>query len=146
MAKLRRTFTIDLVTPEGVSESIEALSAVLPASDGQLGILPGRAPLAARLGAGPMKVVTTDNARKGYFVAGGFARMDEDVLTVMAEECVPVDRIDPDAAWEAIEQASAMPRETEAEVEMRDRALDVARVRFKLVQERRASSDKQQQD
>ena len=51
---------------------------------------------------------------------------------------MPVDRIDPDAAWEAIEQARAMPRETDAELEIHDLALDVARIRFKLVQERRA--------
>ena len=137
MGKLRHTFTVEVITPEGVCESLEALSAVLPASDGQLGILPGRAPLAARLGAGHMKVIGPDNARKDYFVAGGFARMDGDVLTVLAEQCVPVDRIDPDAAWDAIEQARAMPCDTDAELETRDHAVDIARIRFKLVQERR---------
>ena len=138
MGKLLHSFMVELVTPEGVSESIEALSVVLPASDGQVGILGGRAPLVAHLGAGRMTVTGRDGARGDYYVAGGFARMQDDVLTVLAEECTPVDRIDPDAAWDDIERALAMPSDTAADLERRDGALHAARTRFRLVQERRA--------
>lgn len=137
MGKLIHSFTVELVTPTGVSESMEAISAVVPAGDGQVGILGGRAPLVASLGAGRMTTTGRDGSVREYFVAGGFARMRDDVLTVLAEECTPVEKIDPDAAWDDIAKALKLPLETDEQLAHRDEALQIARTRFRLVQERR---------
>lgn len=137
MTKSIRPFKVELVMPEGAAETFDATSAVLPASDGQVGILGGRSPVVVRLGAGEMIIEGRDGHRAEYFACGGFARMRGDVLTVLAEHCQLIERIDPDFAWDEIEKARKMPVETDEQVAVRDEALHVARTRFRLIQKGR---------
>src|SRR5258708_10617541 len=60
-----------LVTPETtlLDEPVESLR--FPLYDGQIGILPGRAPLVGRLGYGELKIRTTAGTQS-YFLDGGF--------------------------------------------------------------------------
>jgi len=137
MAKFSRTFRCDILTPTGLSQSLEALSASFPASDGLVGILGGRAPLASLIGVGPLTVRTTDGRQHDYFLDGGFAQMNDDVLLILAEECIATAQLDREAVWEEILQARKMPMETDAQMALRDRALDTARIKFSLIQRRR---------
>lgn len=58
----------------------------IPATDGRLGILPGRQPLLAILGKGTVNISDTDSAVVKYDVDGGFASVDQDFITVVVEE------------------------------------------------------------
>ena len=142
MAKIRKSFRCEILTPQGQSISAEAFSAVFPASDGMVGVLGGRAPLAVKIGAGALTVEEIEGGRLEFFIAGGFARMNEDVLTVLAEECTPLGQLEAEEVWRQIEQAEAMPVETPEQTARRDEALDVARLRFRLVQQRKEKRDK----
>ena len=137
MAKLKKPFRCDILTPAGAVESAEVLSAVFPASDGMVGVLGGRAPLAAHVGTGRLSFQETSGRQREFFIAGGFAQMSDDVLTILAEECTPLEQLDPDATWTEIEEARQMPAETDAQIAERDQALDLARLKFRLVQQRR---------
>lgn len=56
----------------------------IPVIDGQLGVLPGRQPLLAELSAGKV-IVTTDQGEQSFTVEGGFASVDSDFVTIVAD-------------------------------------------------------------
>jgi len=112
------------------------LSAVFPAADGQYGVMGGRTPLVAMLGAGLLSVEPTAGPTQDYWLEGGFATMRENSLIVLADTCEPLAELDRDVAWEAIEKARSMPAYSDEEFELRREALELARKRFSLVQTR----------
>ena len=137
MAKYRRSFRCEVITPEGPGFSGELVSAVFPAPDGLVGVLGGRGPMVTVLGSGPLTVQEAHGGRSVYFVTGGFAQFRRNVLTVLTGECLVIDRIDPEAAWREIQQAQSLPRETPPQKEAREEALQAARAKFKLAQKHR---------
>ena len=79
-------FQCDIVTPdrEVFAESVQ--SVILPAHDGQVGILTGRAPLLVRLGSGTLTARPAGGGAEHTFaVRGGVAQMKGDKLTVLTE-------------------------------------------------------------
>jgi F-type H+-transporting ATPase subunit epsilon len=134
MAEYRRPFPFELLTPDGRLCAVEAVSAVLPASDGLLGVLGGHAPLVTMMGAGPLIVHELKGPVHEFYVAGGFAHVRDGALTIVAEEAAPLEEMDREAAWEEIRRARALPAETDEEVARRDQRLAVARTKFSVVQ------------
>ena len=61
-----------VVTPEKAVLDATAEMVILPMYDGELGVLPGRAPLIGRLGFGELRLREGEVTRR-YFVDGGFA-------------------------------------------------------------------------
>ena len=86
-----------VVTPEKtlLDETVDFVA--LPLYDGELGVLPGRAPLIGRLGYGELRTRTGDVVHR-YFVDGGFAQVRDDVVTVLTNRADPAEQIDPAAA------------------------------------------------
>ena len=80
----------ELVSPEELLLSGEAEMVSLPGSEGDMGILPGHAPLITSLRPGVIEVEGMADASGGIFIAGGFAEVAGDRLTVLAEEAMPV--------------------------------------------------------
>jgi F-type H+-transporting ATPase subunit epsilon len=94
----QKTFRCRLITPEAQVLDEPLTQAVVPAWDGLFGILPGRAPIVARLGTGELRLdfPDTDKARGGsrsFFVDGGFVQMVEDRLTILAAHAVAVENM-----------------------------------------------------
>ena len=83
------TFNFELVSPERLLMSGEADTAVLPATDGDMGILGSHAPVMTTLRAGLLKVTLADGREEEFFVRGGFADVTPDSVTVLAEYSVP---------------------------------------------------------
>ncbi len=137
----RKPFRCEVITPDGRAFAGEATSAVFPAPDGLVGVLGGRGPLVMLLGSGPLTVREPGGAWTSYFVAGGFARFCDNVLTLLAAVCTPVHEIDPEAAWREIQQAAALSRETPAEEARREEALKAARDKFSLAQKYRKETE-----
>jgi F-type H+-transporting ATPase subunit epsilon len=92
------TFKFELVSPERVLLSEEAVEVVLPGSEGDFAILAGHAPVISTLRPGVMNV-TLPSGKKRIFVKSGFADADPERLTVLAERAVELDG----AAREAID-------------------------------------------
>src|SRR5438132_1738275 len=95
-----------IVTPERavLDEPVDFVA--LPLYDGELGVLPGRAPLIGRLGFGELRTRTGGAVRR-YFVDGGFVQVRDDVVTVLSSRAVPADKIDVVAANEELHRARA---------------------------------------
>ena len=88
---------IVLVTPETtlLDEKVEALR--FPLYDGQIGILPGRAPLVGRLGYGELRIKTT-TGMQSYFVDGGFVQVKENVVSLLTDSAQLAGTLDPKQA------------------------------------------------
>jgi len=134
MARYRKPFPVDVLTPEGRLCAVEAVSVVFPASDGLVGILGGHGALLTLMGAGPLTVEQFQGPVREYYVAGGFAHVRDGMLTILAEECNALKDMDREAAWEEIQRARALPAETDEELARREERLAIARMKFNVVQ------------
>lgn len=135
MPEYRKPFRCEMLTPEGRLCSLDTVSVVFPGTDGQIGILGGRAPLVARVGVGSVTILTREDTQERFYIAGGFAQMREDMLTILAEECMPIDQLDRRESWDQIAAAKRLPGDTpEARAEKAE-AIRIARIRFRLSQE-----------
>ena len=74
VATSERPLQCVVVTPERAVLDEYAEMVVLPMYDGELGVLPGRAPIIGRLGAGELRL-KTGGAVKRYFVEAGFVQV-----------------------------------------------------------------------
>ena len=77
-----------IVTPERAVLDETAEMVILPMFDGELGVLPGRAPIIGRLGAGELRLKTGD-ASKRCFVEAGFVQVRSNVVTVLTANARP---------------------------------------------------------
>ena len=74
---------LSITTPEGLVHQGGASTVVVPARDGELGILPRHAPLIAQLGAGTLKVLPDDGSGElTFFVDGGFTQVSSDQVQI----------------------------------------------------------------
>lgn len=76
---------VRVVSPEKVVFQGESASVVAPAWDGQVGILPGHAPLVTLLGAGVLDVDLPKGGSHRFHVAGGVMKVEGDRVTVLTE-------------------------------------------------------------
>ncbi len=115
-----------VVTPERtwLDELVDAV--VLPAYDGEIGILHGHTPLIARLGYGELRTKKGDVVQR-YFVDGGFAQVRDDVVTVLTHRAIPAAQIDSAAAAHELEEAGSRRAVTDHEFDDRRRAVARAR-------------------
>lgn len=134
---MRRRFHCEILTPTGEVAKAETTHVRFPASDGQMGIMGGHAPLVARMGAGLVQIDVPEAETQRYFISGGFAQMHDDTLTLLTEECIALEEISPEQAWEELAEARQLPQDTPAQEAYREEAIQAARVKFRLVQELR---------
>jgi F-type H+-transporting ATPase subunit epsilon len=80
------TFQCTVVTPEQAVFDEAVVYANLPAHDGQMGIMHDRAPLLTELGAGRLDVQLPNGSRRQFDLAGGFAQMNANRLTLLTEK------------------------------------------------------------
>lgn len=101
-----RTLTLELVTPEKVALEGKASFVVLPAWDGEMGILPEHAPTLVQLRAGEVRVTEGGEVRR-FAVSGGFAEIKDDRIALFAETAEDAQHIDAERAKQAAEKAKA---------------------------------------
>lgn len=97
MAELPKSFRLTIVTRERKIVETEAVEAVLPAADGEIGVLPGHAPLLASLRVGVMRY-RNDGTAESLVLSWGFAEVLPDRVIVMAETARLPSEIDINAA------------------------------------------------
>lgn len=129
------TFHCSVITPERAVLEADATFVAFPAHDGEVGILPGRAPLLFKMGIGSLRVESPEGNRE-FFVDGGFAQMVENRLTLLTEQAKAVEDIDPAAAERALAEAREMPMVSDAEFAARQRAVSRAETQIRLVENR----------
>ena len=95
----------ELVAPERLLASEEVDMVVAPGADGDFGVLPQHSQLMSLLRPGIIEVYEGDRVAQRIFVGGGFAEVNERGCTVLAEEAVPINEIDVEAAQSRIRLA-----------------------------------------
>ena len=95
-----------VVTPERALLDAKADFVALPMYDGELGVLPGRAPLIGRLGYGELRIKQGTKTTHLY-VDGGFVQVRADEVTVLTSRALRAGEIKPDAAQQALQSAGA---------------------------------------
>lgn len=84
MAK-QKDIHCSVITPEQQVLDANATAVVIPAHDGQVGILFNRAPLLCELGKGTLRIDTVDEGQKKVRISGGFAQVLNNEVTVLTE-------------------------------------------------------------
>jgi F-type H+-transporting ATPase subunit epsilon len=88
------TFKFELVTPERMVLSQDASQVVVPGVEGEFTVLPGHAPVISALRPGVVDATLGDARKIRVFVKGGFAEIEADRVTVLAERALDVEAMD----------------------------------------------------
>jgi F-type H+-transporting ATPase subunit epsilon len=131
-----------VVTPERALFDQRADFVALPMYDGELGVLPGRAPLIGRLGFGELRV-KKGNATAYLYVEGGFVQVRGDVVSVLTARALKPEEIKPDAAKQALAAAEAAQKKaagTEAQ-EVQLMAQDKARAQLRVAKHKKEGAE-----
>ena len=95
----------ELVSPAKLLVSSAVDMVVVPGTEGDFGALPRHAPVIATVRPGVIDVHEAGKISDRIFVAGGFAEVNEERITVLAEEAVPVAELTAEQAAERLKEA-----------------------------------------
>lgn len=96
-----KTLQVDVVSAEEEVFSGQAQFVALPGELGELGILPGHAPLITRIRPGTVRIKTESGAEELLFVAGGILEVQPGGVSVLADTAIRGKDIDEAKANEA---------------------------------------------
>jgi len=94
---------------------------------GDMGILPGHAPLLTALIPGPVRLITQDGEEQIYHVSGGYLEVQPGVVNILADTAIRADDMDEVVA----EQAK---RNAEDAITNRDAAFEYSRAATQLAE------------
>jgi F-type H+-transporting ATPase subunit epsilon len=94
---------------------------------GDMGILPGHAPLLTALIPGPVRLITQDGEEQIYYVSGGYLEVQPGVVNILADTAIRADDMDEVVA----EQAK---RNAEDAITNRDAAFEYSRAATQLAE------------
>ncbi len=107
----------ELVAPERVLASELVDMVVCPGADGDFGVLPEHSLLMSLLRPGVIEVYQGSQVTARIFVAGGFAEVNPQGCTVLAEEAMPVAELDAARARQRLQDARDELGETKEELD-----------------------------
>ncbi|MBO0905493.1 F0F1 ATP synthase subunit epsilon [Jiella sonneratiae] len=99
------SFQFELVSPEKLlmSEAVTAVS--IPGSEGFFTVMAKHAPVMSTIKPGIVTVTKDGGGEERIFVRGGFADVNENGLTLLAEHAEPADKVDMAALDQSIKDA-----------------------------------------
>src|SRR5581483_9130550 len=106
------TFHFDLVAPDKLLFSGEVDQVDVPGAEGDFGVLAGHAPLVAMLKPGVL-VVHIGGEKKRIVVFGGFAEVNPQGLTILADVAAAIEDVDRAAIAEHIRKMQKAANEME---------------------------------
>ena len=130
MAK-NNTFHCSVITPEKAVLECDANFVAFPAHDGEIGILPKRAPLVCKLGIGTMRI-ESDDKKHVMIIDGGFAQVVNNKLSILTEHVYNIDELNTSEAQKALEQARELKITDEQSYNQRTNAIQRAKSQLKL--------------
>ena len=99
------TVQFDLVSPERLLASVAATQVQIPAAEGDMTALPDHSPLITTLRPGVLRVSGADGDKE-YVVTGGFAEINTDSISVLAERAIPREEITQEAFKALVDEAT----------------------------------------
>src|SRR6516225_12273148 len=140
---LPESIELIVVTPERQLLRETVVEVEIPGLDGELGILPGHAPLITELGIGPLSYKTSTSSQPVVIaVLQGFAEVLPDRVTVLAETAERAEEIDLARAEAAKARAEKRMASNDTNIDW-DRAmvaLQKALIRIQVARKRRGGS------
>ena len=98
---------LEVVSPDGLVFEGDVGMVVVPATGGEIGILPRHAPLVAQLAIGELRVRTLGNETISLAVADGFVKVQTDKVIVLADDAELASEIDEGKVIRARDRALA---------------------------------------
>ncbi|MDR0779644.1 MAG: F0F1 ATP synthase subunit epsilon [Pseudomonadales bacterium] len=121
------TMHLDIASTEARIFSGRVRSVVVTGALGDMGILPGHAPLLSELVPGPLRLVTQEGEELVFYVSGGYIEVQPSVVNVLADTAIRADDMDAVHAEEA--------RRAAADVVLnRDATIDYSRAATQLAE------------
>ena len=128
-----KTFRCTVITPNTQVLDQDVTAAVIPAWDGEIGLLKQRAPLLVKLGFGAMRLDSATGSER-LFIGGGFAQMKDDQLTLLTDEAVPTGKINVEETQAALKEAEAFAPQSTAQTTRRQRDIERAKAMLRAAQ------------
>jgi F-type H+-transporting ATPase subunit epsilon len=120
-----------VVTPEKTELDVNCDSLTIPLFDGELGILPGRAPMVGRLGFGILKLRSGSSITE-WFVDGGFVQVTREGTFVLTDRLLKTEQLDKQQAEQDLAKAMSIKAESPDAMTLKERSLAQARAKFRL--------------
>jgi F-type H+-transporting ATPase subunit epsilon len=117
---------LEIVTPEKLLLSRPVDMVVIPASEGDMGVLEGHTPMIVMLRGGTIDLYEGDRVVERLFVDGGFAEVTPERCTVLANMAIPLSEVNKaDAERRLTEAEAAYEAADKRDVAIEDAAIDV---------------------
>jgi F-type H+-transporting ATPase subunit epsilon len=114
------TLQVELVAVERMIWSGEARMVIARTTEGELGVLPGHAPLLGELAPGGVVTIRTESGEDLVVAAhGGFVSVTERGVSILAETAEISGEIDVERAREALRRAESDGEDPEAQAAVR---------------------------
>ena len=101
---MAETTLFELVSPERLIISKDVSMVVVPGSEGLFGVLPRHTSMLSALAPGVVDIYEEEVITERLFVVNGFAEVTADRCTVLAEDVIPIEKLNPDELEEKIEE------------------------------------------
>jgi F-type H+-transporting ATPase subunit epsilon len=98
---------LEIVSPEKLLLARQVDMVVIPASEGDMGVLEGHTPMIVMLRGGTIDLYEDDRITDRLFVAGGFAEVTPERCTVLANEVIPLSEVNKAEAERRLAEAEA---------------------------------------
>lgn len=93
---MANTFKFELVSPEKLLMSEDVESVLVPGAEGEFTVFANHAPVLSTMRAGLLDVKLADGSDKRIFIRGGFAEVQPESMTVLAQQAINLDELDRD--------------------------------------------------
>ncbi|MGH8291141.1 MAG: F0F1 ATP synthase subunit epsilon [Steroidobacteraceae bacterium] len=128
----RETLHVDIVSAEGAIFSGPARMVFVPASQGEIGVLPRHAPLLTMLQPGEVRVQSPDGVEHPFYVGGGALEVQPHRVTVLADTALRAKDIDEAAALAAKQRAEETLRTKVNKIEQAEALAELAQAMARL--------------
>ena len=98
---------LEIVSPEKLLLSRPVDMVVIPAAEGDMGVLEGHTPMIVALRGGTIALYEGDRITDQLYVAGGFAEVTPERCTVLANEAIPLAELSRTEAERRLAEAEA---------------------------------------
>jgi len=121
------TIHVDIVSAEREIFAGDAEMVFAPAVLGEVGILPGHAPMLTQLRPGEVRVQTKSGEQQAFYVSGGMLEVQPRMVTVLSDTALRAHDLD---------EAAVLKAKQEAEDAIRDRSgkIDLAKAQAELAE------------
>lgn len=98
---------LEIVSPEKLLLSRPVEMVVIPAAEGEMGVMGQHSPMIVLLQGGTVQLYENDQVTERLFVSGGFAEITPERVTVLANEVTPVAQLSRGEGERRMEAAEA---------------------------------------